>query len=729
MPYFAKPSHTPARPAARRSLTRHVPGKSVNGVFAGAIMVLAMVSVACSSPGADELLADTAEAIVTGADGGSEQDGGDGGGEQDGGGKEERGEQDGGDGDAALDPSDPYSIPPDEWLVLPESEPSSTPSSIVVSGVVDAPVDNVVEKLEVMPGRAFAIATSGDCETPDGDPVIVEVVSGENDYLRLSGCEEYGRFEVDHGGSVTLDVSAGPAGFSGTYEFTVVAATDPDVIALEPGDVVGLDKPILGAGNIEGMGQRDLYSFEATAGVVYSIEQLGCELSGTEQLGIEVVGAGLAESAMFLVPEDDCAVVTRLAPNRDGTVTVTIESRNRDGMGTYGFRFSASSSSGALELRSGDIVGPSNPAPADGTIEAVGERDHFRYGVRAGESFVVEQLGDCIMSLDGDSWTLSVDGAGIAAESIFNSFDEGDCTTIDRFDATGNGVVELTMAASDDRSVGTYSFRVNDVTDPPPIELESGSVVAPGTPASGAGLIDSWGERDLYSIEAEEGQWIAIEQLGGCDIEGDDALHLTVTGAGIDEEENVLRFDAVSDGDCDNIDPFVITRDGPVSLVMGHRHNEAIGTYSFRVTVIDSRDAYRSLLLRDFDQTETDEGTLVTVSEELLFDFGSAELRPEAGLAIGRIAELIGLSGDDEILIIGHTDSVGTDEANLALSSDRADAVINALVEAGVDRESLVGEGRGESQPVADNANSDGTDNPDGRAANRRVEVLFDSLD
>ena len=74
--------------------------------------------------------------------------------------------------------------------------------------------------------------------------------------------------------------------------------------------------------------------------------------------------------------------------------------------------------------------------------------------------------------------------------------------------------------------------------------------------------------------------------------------------------------------------------------------------------------------------------------------------------------------------VAGHTDSKGTDEYNQALSERRARAVYDYLGSKGIGAERMVGPvGYGESKPIAPNTNEDGSDNPDGRAKNRRTEL------
>lgn len=114
--------------------------------------------------------------------------------------------------------------------------------------------------------------------------------------------------------------------------------------------------------------------------------------------------------------------------------------------------------------------------------------------------------------------------------------------------------------------------------------------------------------------------------------------------------------------------------------------------------------------------TAMEEGR-VTVLYGIHFDVDSDVLRPDATPALERVLAALQALGDLGMVIEGHTDADGTEEHNLDLSERRARAVVTWLVERGVDAGRLTAQGRGEAEPVADNATSAG------RALNRRVEV------
>ena len=116
-------------------------------------------------------------------------------------------------------------------------------------------------------------------------------------------------------------------------------------------------------------------------------------------------------------------------------------------------------------------------------------------------------------------------------------------------------------------------------------------------------------------------------------------------------------------------------------------------------------------------------GTVITLEDSVLFDFGSSGLRSEASTTLTNLATVLKDSKAPKVQVQGHTDSVSDDASNQTLSEQRAKAVTEALTSNGVTA-SIESVGYGETKPVAPNENSDGSDNPAGRRLNRRVEVF-----
>ncbi|MCB9052754.1 MAG: OmpA family protein [Lewinellaceae bacterium] len=111
------------------------------------------------------------------------------------------------------------------------------------------------------------------------------------------------------------------------------------------------------------------------------------------------------------------------------------------------------------------------------------------------------------------------------------------------------------------------------------------------------------------------------------------------------------------------------------------------------------------------------EGIKLTFDSQLLFEFGKSDLKESNKRDLQKFAETLKQYTDTDLLIVGHTDSRGSDSFNQTLSTQRAGAVADYLAYSGVNRSRLRIQGEGESQPVASN------DTDQGRAQNRRVEI------
>jgi outer membrane protein OmpA-like peptidoglycan-associated protein len=117
--------------------------------------------------------------------------------------------------------------------------------------------------------------------------------------------------------------------------------------------------------------------------------------------------------------------------------------------------------------------------------------------------------------------------------------------------------------------------------------------------------------------------------------------------------------------------------------------------------------------------TVTDTEVVIRLPGAILFDFDSANIRPDADRALTDVAQVIQSYAKRPVRVEGHTDAIASNEYNQALSEKRAASVVTWLSAHGVERARLASAGRGETQPVASN------DTAEGRQANRRVEVVI----
>ncbi len=131
--------------------------------------------------------------------------------------------------------------------------------------------------------------------------------------------------------------------------------------------------------------------------------------------------------------------------------------------------------------------------------------------------------------------------------------------------------------------------------------------------------------------------------------------------------------------------------------------------------------ALRAQLLQQLNSvlqtTDSPRGLVVNMAD-VLFDFGKYNLKSDAQIKLAKLAGIIQAHPGLHLAIEGHTDNIGSDEANMKLSQQRADAVRDFLVKQGLAADTVTAVGLGKADPVADNSTNEG------RGKNRRVEII-----
>lgn len=146
--------------------------------------------------------------------------------------------------------------------------------------------------------------------------------------------------------------------------------------------------------------------------------------------------------------------------------------------------------------------------------------------------------------------------------------------------------------------------------------------------------------------------------------------------------------------------------------------------------VIDLVAPTRDLIPRVQDMitvTQVQKEVKIELPADVLFDFDKADIRPEAAIALSAAADLLKKGTVGAIKIDGHTDSKGAAAYNLTLSQNRARSVQAWFAKNGglPANQAFALTGYGATRPKVPNAFPDGSDNPDGRQTNRRVEITF----
>lgn len=146
-----------------------------------------------------------------------------------------------------------------------------------------------------------------------------------------------------------------------------------------------------------------------------------------------------------------------------------------------------------------------------------------------------------------------------------------------------------------------------------------------------------------------------------------------------------------------------------------------------RQTILPIRATIVSTEVLEDGRTATE--VHLSMGADVLFDFNQAVLKPDAAPAIAKVVDAMnGINGGHvSVSVEGHTDSVGADDYNRTLSVRRAEAVRTALAKRAGSAATFSVDGAGSAKPIAPNKKPDGTDDPQGRARNRRVEIVVKS--
>lgn len=147
---------------------------------------------------------------------------------------------------------------------------------------------------------------------------------------------------------------------------------------------------------------------------------------------------------------------------------------------------------------------------------------------------------------------------------------------------------------------------------------------------------------------------------------------------------------------------------------------------SFRIRELAPQTRLRARqLLSELGAREQQGDIVIAVPGDVLFAFDSSDIRADARPVLARVTELLKAYGDAPVRIEGHTDAIGSDIYNLGLSRQRAASVGAWLRARGIDAERMRTAGFGEARPTAANTRPDGSDDPEGRQRNRRVEIII----
>lgn len=139
------------------------------------------------------------------------------------------------------------------------------------------------------------------------------------------------------------------------------------------------------------------------------------------------------------------------------------------------------------------------------------------------------------------------------------------------------------------------------------------------------------------------------------------------------------------------------------------------GDYDYDLTIIEKGEVEQEVTANDILKELIETGKAILY---INFDSGKSTIKKESLPIINQIVEMMNQAKDIKLSIEGHTDSDGSSESNLKLSEQRAKAVVDAIINTGIDKSRLTSAGFGEDKPIADNKTEEG------KSKNRRVELI-----
>ena len=197
---------------------------------------------------------------------------------------------------------------------------------------------------------------------------------------------------------------------------------------------------------------------------------------------------------------------------------------------------------------------------------------------------------------------------------------------------------------------------------------------------------------------------------------------ISAVGWDVDQSDDPAAHEA-SMTSLSNLEP----DQGPQSLIEDIRAIEgldaAVGRQS--LTLVATIEELNQAI-RDLSGHVEDMEISVALSSDVLFDFDKADIKPAADNELKKLALIVRKKRTGDITITGHTDTKGGASYNMAWSGRRAASVKNWLVKhVEINAEVINTKGLGETHPIAPNIKADGSDDPDGRAKNRRVDIVI----
>ncbi|CAM2011048.1 Ig-like domain-containing protein [Acanthopleuribacter pedis] len=383
------------------------------------------------------------------------------------------------------------------------------------------------------------------------------------------GCGDPGTFRLAETGEYTIQVGGDREDDVGDYRFRLTEVPPANLFDINLGDTVSDGSPGPGAGNIETPGAFDGYRFSVAAGTrVFFDVQRSNDISNIDWRLEDETGANLFETCF------GCGDPGTHLLERGGTYTLWVGEANNDRTGVYQFRITEVPPAQHFQIAVGDSVSEGVPAAGAGLIETPGAFDLYRFEGSAGQTVFFDVQDDRELGIL--DWRLYAPDDRLVFNECFGCGDPGN------FTLSQTGTYQLEVGEHTNDQTGAYRFRVTEVPAPQRFTLNIGDTVSDGTPAAGAGNIETPGAFDIYQFAGTAGQNVFFDVQ--------DSTQIRILEWRLFAPDDSLLFsECFACGDPGSIN---LPATGTYQIVVGEDDDDTTGTYRFAVTEVPAAQEF-----------------------------------------------------------------------------------------------------------------------------------------
>jgi len=321
------------------------------------------------------------------------------------------------------------------------------------AGLLEAPGSKDIYTFTAESGNEIYIhiieppATTGNVEFYMTDDL------GSNVFSSCLQCGDPGVITLDRGGEYTLTVGNNDpngAGY-GVYRIKLWEVPSPEVFEISLDDQISRDSPDAGAGFIESPGARDMYTFTAEAD-----QDVYFQLNEPPQTNDAIYWRVEDEAGNVVFNSClQCGDTGLQTLESGGTYTITVDSANSHGVGSYEFKVWSVPPHDVFEIEIGDTIARDAPGPGAGLIEAPGAHDIYNFTATAGQTVLFRVLktpntGSSIY------WRLEDE----AQNELFNTC--LDCSETQSITVEVDGIYTIIVGSETSPGLGTYEFEISE---------------------------------------------------------------------------------------------------------------------------------------------------------------------------------------------------------------------------------------------------------------------------